>query len=758
MSKLGTLLVREGLLTESDRRMIHRESGTHRGSFARSVLALGVLDEHELAALFAAKTSYRIAPKNLAAEIQEDAMGLIPAHILTWLDVIPVRKANGVLYVAMTDPTDKQVLSQLEFFSGMIIKPIIASFSLIRAALKEHLSSHLDFGRSEFEDFLKNHSVSATQFATTGLTVGASAKNPAPQFASNSQNEEFSSNRQDEEFEGEVGLMSEPGGSEDLLPDTSRNQDSDDTTFEASTETGTSDDLVESMDSPSDTSESPALSAGGSDDDLGVEVMEESGSSADGAETQAASPDLDLETGDLDGDLDFDLDEDGNETPKAKVLAESPAPTAPVQASANMDEMLGGDSFDLVDDGAAESSPESAGELNTGDELGSLSLEGVDEPSLADLGDTEPSLGMETQTAGKEISPEDLLVPEDIMGGLGDDLDVKAETSVTVADEDMSLELADTDLTLAASDGVSEDLTAGGGDLALGDELPLGDLSVADDIGLDEDLSASGDLALDAEALPELAQLEEDVTAFETEDVTAKSESLDDPEIGSLDLTDLNLDAEQLLADPAADALSLDDADLNLESLDDLDVSGLAEAPSFDPLLDEPTVPQDISGTAHAGIAALNRALVNLALLSDSKKALARLADAAGQAGVESGAILALDQGALKPGVMWNRISGQNAVIPDAPAGLSLETAKTAINTAADKEGWLDLNASLGETNAKLFTSGWANAEQVPTHVLVRALSNGKTVLGFARFSGAADHDGLKQSFAELVKAAGAKM
>lgn len=715
MSKLGTLLVREGLLSESDRRMIHRESGTHRGSFARSILALGVLDEHELAALFAAKTSYRIAPKNLVAEIQEDAMGLIPAHILTWLDVIPVRKANGVLYVAMTDPTDQQVLSQLEFFSGMIIKPIIASFSLIRAALKEHLSSHLDFGKSEFEDFLKNHSVSATQFAISGLTKGASAKAPAPVAQTSVQS-------RDDDFENDLELMSTPQDSSDFVQDTPQTASATDEAMSDDSDSP-EDSLVESMDLPTETSESPDLSTAGSDVS-GDDFIEESGVGSASGETLAASPDLGLDLGELEGDLDFDLDDEGNETSKAKTTANTAKDVVPTQVSANMDEMLGGDNLDLASDDLG-GEPSTTADLETGDELGSLSLDSSEDLSLEETSEQEPTLSTEGDTVQREPSPEDLLIPDDIMGGLEDDLQASAPNPVAVApEEDINLDLSD-------------------GDLA-GDDLELaGDLAPADDLTADSDVLS--ELSTDA-----------DLAAFASEDDTATGDSLNEAEMGSLDLSDVTLDADQLPPEPAADALSLDSGDLNVE--DDFDVAGLAQAPSLDPIFDESSHLQDISGMAHAGIAALNRALVNLALLSDSKKALGRMADAAGQAGIESGAILALEQDAVKPGVMWNRISGQNAVIPDVPAGLNLETAKAAAKANAGNEVWTELTAALGEAHAQVFTSGWPNADQVPTHVLVRVLANGKTVLGFARFAGAADHDGLKQSFAELLKAAGAKI
>ena len=441
---------------------------------------------------------------------------------------------------------------------------------------------------------------------------------------------------------------------------------------------------------------------------------------------------------------------------EAKVAASAPdAVASAVDASANMDDMLGGDDLDLGGDalGANDTANASLG----GDDLSLDGLEdsGLMEDAALDLG-TEAPQSQKTRPA-KEISPEDLMVPDDIMGGLDDDPLSAAPKTVAAGDDEFDLGVSDADLSLAQSEekelesldlGTGDDLqapAAGAADplVSMSEDLALeeNDLSVEHDLSLEND--ADDELASAGDTIPDLPPGDADLAVFETE-----------PEIGSLDLDDMNLDADQLLAEPAADALGLEE-DPGLGSLSDLDTSGLDLAPGLDPIMDEP---QDISGKAHGGIAALNRALVNLALLSDSKKALARMADAAGQAGVDSGAILALDAGALKPGIMWNRSGNQNAAIPDAPAGFSLEAAQAAVKATAGKDGWMDIASALGAAPAKVFASGWPNAEQVPTHILVKTLTNGKSILGVARFAGDSDHDGLKQSFAELLKAAGAKM
>lgn len=753
MSKLGSLLVREGLLSEADRRMIHRESGTHRGSFARSILALGVLDEDELAALFAAKTAYRIAPKNLAGEIQSDAMGLIPPHVLTWLDVIPVRKANGVLYVAMTDPTDREVIAQLEFFSGMIIKPIIASFSLIGTALKEHLASHVDFGRSEFEDFVKNHSVSATKFATTGIVAGAVAKaEPSDDVVS------FA-----EDDDDDLELMTDAPELEPQAPEPLAETPESVVTAAPAEPT---EDLVEASEVTEETSTEIT------DDNVSIddEVMETTGSNMASAEL-AASPDLDLEL----GDVDFDLDDEGNEKPKETADALAP--------SANMDDILAGDNL-----GAAPAEGSEVDELaNLGDATASADT-GIDDVSLSlddDLS-LEPTADLAADAVQpSSLTPEDLLVPEDITGDLGAKAAVAEPAEIGGLEDGMDLggeaathdlALGD-DLALAGDDlALGDSLATAGDDLPLGEELTTlspgddlvsapasGEIPLGDDLGLEDlDLGSSEEVkSLETppqDAAPEvIADVASDDLLGDLDVAGASTEPTLDAQIGDIDLESMNIDDGEIHANPAAVAAELDDIDLSLENLDDLTASDLGATADLEPMV-ESSGGDGLAAKAHSGIAALNRALVNLALLSDGKKALARLADAAGQAGIESGAVVVFDQNAIKPGVLWSQSNGKVGSIADAPAGISAEAAQHAIAQAAGKDGWQLLNDGLTEAQVKALTSGWPEAQQIPTHILVRTMPNGKSILGFAKFAGESNHEGLKESFAELVKAAGVKI
>lgn len=175
-SGLGQLLVNEGLLTESDRILIRTASGSQGAAFARGVIAIGLLDEEELAAFLAEKTKWRVADKDLSRESRKDAWAAIDRLLVERLEVMPLRLEGDTLLVAMVDPLDRDTIEQLRFFTGCRIKPVIATLSQIRAGLAKLLS---DFkpASSHLENFLENHALSASQkirLKQLGKELGAS--------------------------------------------------------------------------------------------------------------------------------------------------------------------------------------------------------------------------------------------------------------------------------------------------------------------------------------------------------------------------------------------------------------------------------------------------------------------------------------------------------------------------------------------------------------------------------------------------------
>ena len=159
---LGRLLVREGLLTEQDKSMISRSCGQSSWAFAKSILAMGMLDEDELAAFFAERTHYAVAPRNLLDQLDPSVLHRVDGKLLSRLEILPLKWKNNQLTIAVADPLDKSTLYQLEFFTGIKTEILVAPLSQIYIGLKRLIPDSRT-SRKQLSAFLSNHAASAWQ-------------------------------------------------------------------------------------------------------------------------------------------------------------------------------------------------------------------------------------------------------------------------------------------------------------------------------------------------------------------------------------------------------------------------------------------------------------------------------------------------------------------------------------------------------------------------------------------------------------------
>jgi hypothetical protein len=161
-TSLGKLLVVEGLLTEADRQTIRRTCGVAPSAFAKGILALGILEEDELTALLADKTNFPIGPKDLMSEHDSDVFRAIDPLLAARLEVFPLGVQKDSIRVAVTDPLDRNIIRQLEFFTEKKIKPVIAPLSEIRRCLAKVVRGFQP-QPTDLEAFLIHHAPSASR-------------------------------------------------------------------------------------------------------------------------------------------------------------------------------------------------------------------------------------------------------------------------------------------------------------------------------------------------------------------------------------------------------------------------------------------------------------------------------------------------------------------------------------------------------------------------------------------------------------------
>ena len=711
MSRLGSFLVQEGILSPSDRQMIQRESSVSHGSFARSVLALGLLDEDELSALFASKTVFRQVSKDILQEMDYGVISIAPTHILAWLEVMPLAVREGALTIAMVDPTDQDAINQMAFFTGLRIKPVIATLSEILRGLRE-IGATFEVGESRFETFLKTHG-------------RMSATNQVKRPAATKRTQEV-----EEDFEAPEMVLEEDFGTPDMT--------FEDDHFEATpvaTKPRASADVFMG-------SRAPVVAAPMAAAQQKMKMAEPASAGSDLSDPglAASAPDEPVSAASMELDMDFPPE---LETVKSSSSAvDKPAPQAANPGAASPSG--GGENLDL-----------------SGFEV-DLDSDVDDSATEAERPNASTPAAVAAAVTAAPVDDMDVDLSVDLSGGLGElpgalDDEIKIQPETDAVDDQNADLLAGMDNHDSGPplEGASDELTLGGDDLGLGDS--------DSDTGTD----APVDLAL--------ADLSADTGSNLDELDSTGGESFAEKVDGDPGLVDLSSGGG--IEEPGFDAslsAGAGEPDLDLGLVSD-DVS-FDVSPSIGDLgdLTEPTAPADVpspaapaasatvresselSGAAHAGIAVLNRALIQVQMAADAGKALARVADVAGKVGIDSGSVVTLKGGKLIPGIIWHKSGGKLGHIPDVPAGLDAALVQSFAAKSGSGDGWVSMEEALG-SSAAVIKKAWPDAAQAPNMAFVRKQGD-VIILGLASFMGPSDHDGLRQSFGDVIRAAGPKL
>ena len=136
ISKLGDYLVNKGILSEDDRETIIRECGRKSQAFAKSVVALGIVNQHELATLLLEQRGSLAVSADELSTPEAEAIAKIDIPLLNHLEVLPFKFDGGTLYVAMADPLDIDTIEQLKFITNCEIKPMITTFGELQDAIR----------------------------------------------------------------------------------------------------------------------------------------------------------------------------------------------------------------------------------------------------------------------------------------------------------------------------------------------------------------------------------------------------------------------------------------------------------------------------------------------------------------------------------------------------------------------------------------------------------------------------------------------
>jgi type IV pilus assembly protein PilB len=123
-SALGRALVQQGRLAQTDASAIQVEANREGLSFVQQLVASKKLSAKEVS-LFAAQTfGYPLLDLN-AVDLDQLPVNLIDTKIVTSHRVVALGKRGNRVFVAMSDPSNEQVIQEVKFATGMTMEPVV---------------------------------------------------------------------------------------------------------------------------------------------------------------------------------------------------------------------------------------------------------------------------------------------------------------------------------------------------------------------------------------------------------------------------------------------------------------------------------------------------------------------------------------------------------------------------------------------------------------------------------------------------------
>ena len=134
-SPLGRALVQQGKLVQGDANAIHAEAKKVGVTFIEQLTASKKLTPRDIA-LFAAHT-FGVPLLDLSSvDADQLPTTLIDSKLVASKRVLPLQKRGNRLFVALSDPTNDQLLSELKFATGSTLEPVVVEEDKLAVLIK----------------------------------------------------------------------------------------------------------------------------------------------------------------------------------------------------------------------------------------------------------------------------------------------------------------------------------------------------------------------------------------------------------------------------------------------------------------------------------------------------------------------------------------------------------------------------------------------------------------------------------------------
>jgi type IV pilus assembly protein PilB len=144
-SRVGELLLRQGLIAEGDLRLAQsrlREAG---GALTTHIVRQCDITEADL--LTALQEEYHLPVVDPGAmELADELVDVLPAVIAIKFQVVPVNLSRTTLTLAMADPSNLAAINEVKFLTGFDVRAAIASPTSVEKCIERHYEQNVNYG------------------------------------------------------------------------------------------------------------------------------------------------------------------------------------------------------------------------------------------------------------------------------------------------------------------------------------------------------------------------------------------------------------------------------------------------------------------------------------------------------------------------------------------------------------------------------------------------------------------------------------
>ena len=159
------LLVQQGLVDDGQLKEAKERAASEESSTLDALYNLKFVSEQDVMQLLGAEYGMDTYDfDHASAKVPTEVITLVPREVAFRYKTVPVSFANGILRVAIADPTDIETIDSIRYLLKMEVEPVVSTKRQIEQALGSYYGSMEGDASSILEDMTE---------ATTDLTVGA---------------------------------------------------------------------------------------------------------------------------------------------------------------------------------------------------------------------------------------------------------------------------------------------------------------------------------------------------------------------------------------------------------------------------------------------------------------------------------------------------------------------------------------------------------------------------------------------------------